>query len=100
MGDSIGTTISSENGKRLAQLAIELKVPRSTLGHRRKGRLSRSEGHATQMALSKEEEEELAASIERLCDWNWAPTKVYIRSMAASLRETRGDLFGFDMAKH
>ena len=51
------------------------------------------------MALSIVEEESLAAYIGRLCDWNWVPTKVHIRSMAESLIEACGDLFGLNIDK-
>ena len=91
MRDSIETTISHARQESLASRALRLGVPKSTLGHRENGRVSRSKGHAGQMALSEPEEEALVASIERLCEWNWAPTKAHIKSMVDSLIEARGD---------
>ena len=28
-------------------------------------------------------------SIERLCEWNWAPTRAYVRAMAADLLQAQ-----------
>ena len=99
MRDSIAAAISRSNNTSDRQLAFETGFSRSSLGHRRRGRPSRSEGHKDQMALSIAEEESLAAYIGRLCDWNWAPTKAHIRSMAESLIEARGDLPGPNIGK-
>ena len=91
MRDSIDPSISPSKATSLAAQAAAAGVPRSTFGHRSRGRPERSEGHRKQMLLSPEEEEALVASVERLCEWNWAPPMPAIRAMAESLLAERPD---------
>ena len=89
MNEAIEVSILS--GSNLSDRAIARAhgVPSSTLVHRLRGRADRSQGHASQARLSKEDEDALAQAVERLCEWHWAPSRPCMCSMAEDLLRTR-----------
>ena len=91
MDDAIATVISSNNNYTQRQISRLCDVPRSTLGHRIRGRPDRHRAQQGRMLLTLEEEDSLVRIIMRMCEWHWAPPKAQIRSMAADLLLARLD---------
>ena len=100
MEDVIATAISSNNHFSQHEVAALFKIPRSTLGHRIRGRPNRYTGQQKRMLLSLKEEESLVRIIGRMCEWNWAPPKVQIKLMAADIMLAKSDNMEVSLGKN
>jgi hypothetical protein len=82
-------TIETE-GISLATAEKRYTIPKQTLGHRKNGRKPRRLAHATQQALSPEEEEELVDWLREMDSWGLHLRLNLVKACAEAIRRECG----------
>ena len=103
-GQRIDNALAARNSRAppptFAQLAVEFGVPRTTIPHRARGRITRERGHQRRQKWSSEEEKVLASCIKQLQKTNCAPTPHKIGILAEEIPKTRDPCNRVSLDKH